>query len=244
MKGLVEGTLKLPPFDAFVHQHGGALGVEDALRDSRYRFKYWNVLEQSPESWLPDPWVEWELANVPTIPGARWPWGDKRKLWSWPDIPSTLAREIRDKMWQVAEGRPPFLDQYWETPRPWMFDAEGVQLRDLPLGFAEAWEENIRYFRSLLPSPTLVNGDWYNQPPVYLEHAGGGPERQLESERIWHQHPESVLSVYSHEPYNVGWALTLALKHPEKWIAFTNTDTETVYRLAGMLSRTTWHAWV
>ena len=43
---------------------------------------------------------------------------------------------------------------------------------------------------------------------------------------------------------NVGWALQLALKHPEKWIAFTNADTETVYRLAGMLRSTSWHVWV
>lgn len=243
VKGLVEGTLKLPPFDGFIHQHGGVIGVEDALRDERYRFKYWNVLEQSPESWLPDSWVAWELEHIPIVVGARWPWGDKRKLWSWPDITSTLARDIVEKMHELGGQKPFFLDQYWETPRSWMFDAEGVQLRDLPLGFSERWEENIRYFRSRCLGP-LVNGDWQAEAPVYLEHAGGGPERQIISEQKWHGHSENVLSVYSHEPYNVGWALQLALNYPEKWIAFTNQDTELVYRLAGMLRSTTWHAWV
>lgn len=233
-------------YDGFVYGHVGVREPEVAglIAAGKRCLRYFNVLQWPRDEWHNE-WFDYVRSTVVPLRAlngklAYFPWFGQTLLWDWSIITQQRVKSIARKMATLANvtsGAGIFLDQFWCSPRPWMFaetgpsGEPGAAYTDFPATKWLRWEAMLRHLVTCLwqfgASVVVPNGDRNAPAPIHLEHPEWYPmEHELE---LWREHPDSILSPYADDWWTVEWGLG-AWHKSGKWLGFTGHDQVAVER--------------
>lgn len=138
-------------------------------------------------------------------------YGGNRYLLNWARIDSARAEVVaRAQLRAAGVHSAAFWDVYFPRLDWWMFSGGGAQFATFAYDTVEAYEQNLRAALRIarrafekngqkVPFSVMVNGDWYADPPVFLEGMEQNPQGSFRvALKLWAEGARNCGAVRAH----------------------------------------------